>query len=232
MSAPRLPAAPPVPLPAALLCDMDGTLVDTERLWLASIAELLERHGVPFSTPELHTFAGATLGDTARMLLDPDTLPGIQLPGTEQELVDHLGQAFTERVSAGVRLRPGALELLDQARRLGARTALVTASERPVAELVLDTLGRHRFDTTVAGDEGGRTKPHPDPYLCAAERLRLAPSRCLAVEDTPTGAASARAAGCRLLVVPTVSGVPEGPRTWFVDSLLEVDLDAAARVET
>ncbi|MEC4020057.1 HAD family hydrolase [Streptomyces sp. H27-D2] len=217
----RLPAGLSAGLPAALLCDMDGTLVDTEREWLLAVAALLDEEGLPSGEAALAPFAGATLADSAARLIEQHGLRA-----TREELFSRLDGDFTRRVAAGVAVQPGALAFLDRARALGVPTALVTASERHLTDLVLETLGAHRFDLTVAGTEGGRSKPYPDPYLAAATRLGADPADCLAVEDTPTGAAAALAAGCRLLAVPTVPGIEPGPRTLFAASL--VGLDPAA----
>ncbi|NBE54605.1 HAD family hydrolase [Streptomyces boluensis] len=204
--------------PAALLCDMDGTLVDTEHAWLDAVAEFLRAQGSPTGGPTLAPFAGAAVADAADHLVRHGLTPL-----TAAESAEILDRAFTARVAAGVTVQPGALRLLDRARTLGIPTALVTASERHVADLVLDTLGRHRFDTSVTSGESDRGKPHPDPYLTAAATLGVAPKDCLAVEDTPTGAAAALAAGCRLLAVPSVPGIEPGPRTTLVRSLEEVE---------
>ncbi|MGW8380047.1 HAD family phosphatase [Streptomyces sp. ODS28] len=209
-----MPSPAPGPL-AALLCDMDGTLVDTERDWLAAVAARL---GTRTDDPAVLPFAGLTLADGARMLAPH--LPGL----TEERAAELLGEDFSARVAAGVTVQPGALRLLEDAKALGVPVALVTASERPVADLVLDRLGRDRFAFSVAAGEAGRDKPHPDPYLRAARELGVSPGDCLAVEDTPTGAEAALAAGCRLLAVPTVPGIAAGPRTLLASSLEHVDL--------
>ncbi|WNF27670.1 HAD family phosphatase [Streptomyces sp. C11-1] len=214
---------PPLPRPAALLCDMDGTLVDTEHAWLDTVAGFLRAQGSPADADTLAPFAGAAVADSADRLVR-DGLTAL----SAAETATRLDRAFTARVAAGVAVQPGALRLLDRARALGVPTALVTASERHVADLVLDTLGRHRFDTSIASGEAPRGKPHPDPYLAAAAALGVAPQDCLAVEDTPTGAAAALAAGCRLLAVPSVPGIEPGPRTVLVTSLTEADLAGAA----
>ncbi|EFE75435.1 HAD family phosphatase [Streptomyces filamentosus] len=220
----QLPQLPPLPRPAALLCDMDGTLVDTEHAWLDTVAGFLRTQGSPADASTLAPFAGAALADAADRLVRD----GLTALSPAQALA-RLDREFTARVAAGVAVQPGALRLLDRARALGVPTALVTASERHVADLVLDTLGRHRFDTSVASGETDRGKPHPDPYLAAATALGVAAPDCLAVEDTPTGAAAALAAGCRLLAVPSVPGIEPGPRTVLVTSLTEADLADTAR---
>ncbi|GAA2616569.1 HAD family phosphatase [Streptomyces axinellae] len=220
---PPPPAAPPTDpsagLPAALLCDMDGTLVDTERDWLATLAGLLAAHGAAADDAALAPFAGLPL-DGAAALVSERAGPAAE------RVAEALGAAFTARVRAGVTVQPGATALLDSARGLGIPVALVTASERVVADLVLRTLGAHRFACSVANGETPRGKPHPDPYLSAARLLGVPPERCVAVEDTPPGAASALAAGCRVLAVPTVPGIPEGPRTLLYPTLEHVDLTA------
>ncbi|MFI7098420.1 HAD family hydrolase [Streptomyces sp. NPDC050161] len=211
--------APGPALPAALLCDMDGTLVDTERQWLATVAGLLRAHGAPDGPDALAPFAGAPVATAAELLAD-----GYGIGRGTAATAALLDRDFTARVAAGVTVQPGALRLLDRARALGIPAALVTASERHVADLVLRTLGADRFATSVTSGDTPLGKPHPDPYLAAAARLGVAPADCLAVEDTPTGAAAALAAGCRLLAVPTVPGIAPGPRTAVLASLEDVDL--------
>ncbi|MBC9718212.1 HAD family phosphatase [Streptomyces sp. TRM66268-LWL] len=196
---------------------MDGTLVDTEHAWLDVVREFLAAEGRLAPAPLLEPFAGATIAVAA------DLLVRNQLTARPRDEVARvLDKAFTEAVAGGVTVQPGALALLDRVRELGVPTALVTSSERHVADLVLDTLGRHRFDASFAEGESERGKPFPDPYLNAASSLGVDPSLCLAVEDTPTGASAALAAGCRLLAVPSLPGIPKGPRTTLVRSLAEV----------
>ncbi|MGP3987441.1 HAD family hydrolase [Streptomyces sp. 3N207] len=206
-------------MPAALLCDMDGTLVDTERDWLASLAQLLAEHGAACDEAALAPFAGLPLDSAAELVARRSGLAA-------ETALARLDASFTARVRAGVTVQPGASALLDSARRLEIPVALVTASERPVADLVLATLGPHRFTCSVAHGETPRGKPHPDPYLAAARLLGAPATACLALEDTPTGTASARAAGCRVIAVPTVDGIEEAPETLVLPSLREVDLRA------
>ncbi|MFI6941681.1 HAD family hydrolase [Streptomyces sp. NPDC050418] len=206
-----------LPRPAALLSDMDGTLVDTEHAWLDVVREFLAAEGRLASAADLAPFAGATIAAAADLLVRG------QLTGRpREETARVLDKAFTEAVAADLTVQPGALELLDRARELGVPTALVTSSERHVADLVLDALGRHRFDVSFAEGESARGKPHPDPYLNAAAALGVSPADCLAIEDTPTGATAALTAGCALLAVPSLPGITPGPRTTIVASLRDV----------
>lgn len=199
---------------------MDGTLVDTERDWLAALAELLASYGATADPAEIATaFAGLPLADAATLVAERVSL-------TAGEAKDVLDRTFTARVQAGVTIQPGALALLDGARDLGLPVGLVTASERAVTDLILRTLGPHRFDCSVTSGETPRGKPHPDPYLAAAAALNVPAEACLAVEDTPTGVASALAAGCRVLAVPTVAGITAGPRTTVITTLTGITLTA------
>lgn len=186
------PGTPPDP--AAVLLDMDGTLVDTEGLWwqaVAAVAEPLGRTLTPADHPHVH---GHTVEDVAAHLGDP----GLTGPLTD---------AFAARVARDLTVLPGATELLSGLAAGAIPTALVTASPRRIVELVLPRLG-HAFDLVIADEDTERSKPWPDPYLKAARLLGAAPSRCVAIEDSPTGIAAARAAGCRVLVVSPERGLP------------------------
>ncbi|MFI1716833.1 HAD family hydrolase [Streptomyces litmocidini] len=137
---------------------------------------------------------------------------------------ESLERRFTELVRRQVVPLPGALELLTALDAEGLPAALVSASPRPVVDTVLDALGRHWFTTSVAAGETPRTKPFPDPYRAALNLLGVSPAACVAVEDTPTGVASAEAAGCAVLAIPSLTAIAPAPRRTVVRSLLNVDL--------
>jgi HAD superfamily hydrolase (TIGR01509 family) len=140
------------------------------------------------------------------------------------ELTVLLNDKFEERISRGVPLMPGAARLLAELAAHNVPTALVSASHRRIIDRILASLGPQHFALSVAGDEVPRTKPHPDPYLLAAQGLGADPARCAVVEDTATGVASAEAAGCRVVAVPSVAPIqPAGGRV-VVRSLEEVDV--------
>jgi beta-phosphoglucomutase-like phosphatase (HAD superfamily) len=130
-----------------------------------------------------------------------------------------------ERLRADVPMMPGARELLDEVRAAGLPSALVSSTHRALMEHALDGIGRDSFTVTVAGDEVHRTKPHPEPYLAATRLLKVAPSRCVALEDSLNGALSGAAAGCHVVAVPSVAPIEEAPGRTVVGSLREVDLD-------
>lgn len=210
-------------LPAAVLWDMDGTLVDTEPYWIATEHALAAEHGATWTHEDAMRLVGNDLLDSAVYIRER---MGLDL--TPRAIVERLLDGVVEQVRVDVPWRPGARELLSATRAAGLPTALVTMSWTRFVEPVVDALPEASFDVVVTGDQVERGKPHPDPYLLAAERLGLDPAHCLAVEDSATGAASAAAAGCSVLVVPHHVAVPPGPRRVFRDSLHGLGVDDLA----
>lgn len=212
----------------AVLWDMDGTLLDSEKLWDIPLYEFVEKQGGTLSLATRQAMVGSSVRRTMAMLFAE---VGVEHP-SEDELADGAAWVMrrTEEVfRAGLPWRPGAREALRAVRDSGVPMALVTSTERQLTEVALDTIGRDLFDVTVCGDEvDRRNKPLPEPYLKAARLLGVDPTRCVAIEDSPTGVASAVAAGCTVLVVPCDVPVEQGERRVFRESLVGVDLGTLA----
>ncbi|WP_380280131.1 HAD family hydrolase [Kitasatospora purpeofusca] len=211
---------PHTPPPAAVLFDMDGTLVDTEQLWWQAAAELADELHHCLTDADAPEVLGQAIEHTAAHL---HRVSGTAL--SESELATRLGDSFAGKVAAQTVPRPGALALLASLRDARVPTALVSASPRRVVDMVLGSIGRDWFAVTLAAEDTPRTKPAPDPYLAAASLLGLDPATCVAVEDTPTGVASATAAGCAVLAVPSSDvPIPGSSRVTLLDSLEHADL--------
>ncbi|MFI9172375.1 HAD-IA family hydrolase [Streptomyces lincolnensis] len=197
----------------AVLFDMDGTLVDTERLWWEAVERVAGRALTDADQPEV---LGRPVEHTAAWLAAAGGTPA-------EDLAAALHREFADRVRTGIVPRPGALDLLDALARGGVPTALVTASPRAVANTVLDVLGADRFAVSVTADDTEHTKPAPDPYLAACRALGVDPAACVAVEDTETGVRSAEAAGCTVLAVPSLAPIDTAPGRTVRASLTGLD---------
>ncbi len=212
---------PPDP-PCAVLFDMDGLLVDSEPLWLETEIAVMARLGSDWTEADQAQLLGGSLDRTVRYLLAKATKP------VPPEVVgDWLMSGIAERVrEKGVPVQPGARELLAEVAAAGLPHALVTSSERRFMETVLASTGM-RFDALVCAEDVSATKPDPEPYLLAAKLLGADPARCVALEDSPSGVASAEAAGCRVIAVPSLIPIEPAPGRTVVRSLLELQADTS-----
>ena len=195
--------AEPCRRPAAVLWDMDGTIVDTESHWIAAADEILRSHGIESSPNDLTPLIGMALTDGAALLRD------LGVDVSVGELVDRqLDLAMRNTLVAGLSWRPGAVEMLAALQADGIPLALVTMSYRRYADVIISALPEKTFDVIVTGDDVQRGKPFPDAYLRAAELLGVDPADCVAIEDSLIGLAAARAAGAHTLGVPNHVALP------------------------
>lgn len=197
---------------------MDGTLVDTEPYWIEVEYALVEEFGGSWSLEHALNLVGNDLLVSAAYIRDHG---GVDLP--PDEIVERLLDGVIARIEQAVPWRPGAVELLAQLGEAGVPCALVTMSYERFVAPVLAALPEGSFAAVVTGDGVTVGKPHPEPYLTAAALLGVEPSSCVAIEDSNTGAKSAEAAGCAVLVVPNHVPVLEGDRRVFRDSLVGQD---------
>lgn len=170
----------------AILWDMDGTLIDSEPLWHLEERRLMNAAGLQWTDAD----AAACIGRPVT-----ETIAGMRARGLgmgQHEAVETLVEAVAAALGRDLPWRPGARELLTGAH--GLRSALVTMSDRRVAEPLL-AAAPGVFDAVVTGDAVSRGKPDPEPYLTAMSRLGVRSDECVAFEDSIPGVASARAAG-------------------------------------
>jgi HAD superfamily hydrolase (TIGR01509 family) len=218
-------------LPAAVLFDMDGLLVDTEPVWTVAEVELARALGGEF-TPELKAAIVGT-----RLEVAVPTILRWYGGATDDETVARtagwlLGR-MVELFAQPPLVLPGVADLLVDLADAGVPCALVSSSYRVLVDAVL-AHGLGPFELTLAGDEVRQGKPHPEPYLTAAAALGVDPMRCVVLEDSPAGVASAEAAGCAVVAVPSVAGVrfEPAPQRLVVASLADVGLvDLAGLLE-
>jgi HAD superfamily hydrolase (TIGR01509 family) len=193
----------------AVLWDMDGLMVDSEPLWTRAEEELARSLGGTWDAEVKARIVGTRLDVAVPTILayfgvapTPE-----RVAATAQELLTRMVELFT---GDDLPLLPGVRPLLAALAEEQVPMALVSSSYRVLVDAVLAG-GLGPFSVTLAGDEVGRGKPAPDPYVLAASRLGAEVTRCVVLEDSPAGVASGEAAGCAVVAVPSVPGVRMAP---------------------
>ena len=207
--------------PAAVLWDMDGTLIDSEPYWMESEGALAASYGGVWTEADAHEMIGKSLYDSSAMLREKFGIEDLSVQG----VIDRMTNEVIANLKRKLPFRPGALELLIELKRRGIKTALVTMSMRSMAQTVVDQIGFQAFDVIVAGDEVRNGKPHPEPYLKAAELLGVDIKNCIAFEDSISGLRSAESAGTHAIGVPNLIPLPARETNKIISSLTDVDLD-------
>jgi HAD superfamily hydrolase (TIGR01509 family) len=187
-------------MPAAVLFDNDGLLLDTEILWTRAEVVLFERRGATFTMENKLDLIGSS-GPVAEAKVERM----LGLPGEGAALMAELHGLVMDEALRGVEPMPGALELLE---RIEVPVGVASNSPRPFVERTLEAAGlRGRFGCVLSADDVAHPKPAPDLYVELARGLGADPAHCVALEDSPTGVAAARAAGAFVIGVPSLDGV-------------------------
>lgn len=216
-------------LPAAVLWDLDGTLIDSEPLWLAAETDLLAGFGRTWTPRDHAELVGMPLLTAAGVLRGR----GVDL--SPEAIVARLVAGVHAALQREVPWQPGVLELLAELSAAGVPSALVTMSYRNLAQTVVDRAPAGAFAVVVAGDEVVNGKPHPESYLTAADRLGVDVAKCVAIEDSVPGIAAALASGARTVGVQQIVPVPAQPglsRVSRLDQLRLADLGRLVDGET
>ncbi|MEU1970761.1 HAD family phosphatase [Microbacterium sp. NPDC019599] len=199
--------------PAAVLWDMDGTLIDSEPSWIRSQLRLVAEHDGVWTWENGLGLIGADMEATAQAMHDAGVLLG------DDEIIDRLTREVCADLTDLIEWRPGAYELVGELAALEIPQAIVTTSPRDMALIIAAKLPVDAIRLIVAGEDVAHGKPHPDPYQTAARRLGVDAARCVAIEDSPTGLASAVAAGTIAIAVPHDAAIPDDPRYDILSTL-------------
>jgi HAD superfamily hydrolase (TIGR01509 family) len=205
------------PLPdrvSAIVFDCDGLLVDTEPAWTVAEVAIFAENGFAFGPEEKRLVIGKSISDSTDLMADHFGRPGIG-----PQLIDHLLELVEEQLLVGVAPMPGVVALIDA---IGDRVPIAVASNSSRRFLDVSLAGSgltSRFAVTVSADDVEHHKPHPELYLEAFARLGADPVQGVALEDSATGIASARASGAFVLTVPSLPGADHDGD--FITSSLE-----------
>jgi len=204
--------------PDAVIFDNDGLLLDTESVWTRAEQDLFDRRGLEFTPADKRELVGTSAevaGETLERRLDE--------PGRAGELIEELNALVVAELEHGVEAMVGARDLLQALRQRGTPIGLVSNSPLIFVRRSLEIVGFHEsFDVILSAHEVAAPKPAPDPYLEACKRLGVEPGPdVIALEDSPTGVAAARAAGLTVIGVPSLDGIELDEAHAIAESLLD-----------
>jgi HAD superfamily hydrolase (TIGR01509 family) len=204
--------------PDAVVFDNDGLLLDTESVWTRAERDLFERRGLEFTPQHKHELVGTSAAVAAGILERR-----LEEPGRGAALIDELNELVVAELEHGVEAMVGARELLGELRLRGTPLGLVSNSPLRFVRRSLEIVGfEDRFDVVLSAHEVAAPKPAPDPYLEACRRLGVAAGpNVVALEDSPTGVAAARAAGLTVIGIPSLEGIALTEAHEIASSLLD-----------
>ena len=204
---------------SAILFDMDGTLIDSEPLWLKAEIEVMAEVGCHWDEQDQINCLGGPAERTERYMQERSQ--NIKPYGY---FINRLHEVMRARITNELDLIPNALTLLKECKDAGIKTALVTASSRDLMTIVLKRFPIGTFDVVVSGDDVEKSKPDPAPYLLAAKQLSVDILKCLVLEDSLTGVQSGLSSGAKVIGIPHLVQMSEHPNLRVISSLDEITL--------
>ena len=204
---------------SAILFDMDGTLIDSEPLWLKAEIEVMAEVGCHWDEQDQINCLGGPAERTERYMQERSQ--NIKPYGY---FINRLHEVMRARITNELELIPNALSLLKECKDAGIKTALVTASSRDLMTIVLKRFPPGTFDVVVSGDDVEKSKPDPAPYLLAAKQLSVDILKCLVLEDSLTGVQSGLSSGAKVIGIPHLVQMSEDPNLRVISSLDEITL--------
>jgi len=205
---------------SAILFDMDGTLIDSEPLWLEAEIEIMEELGCNWDQQDQINCLGGPIDKTENYMQDRSN--NVKPFGYFTKKLDDV---MEQKLSTKLNLIPNALEIINECKRSEIKIALVTASSGRLMRAVLKRFPVGIFDTTVSYDDVKRSKPDPEPYLLASKTLGVNITNCVVLEDSLTGVQSGLSAGAQVIGIPHLVKIPSNPNLRVVESLSEINMD-------
>ena len=205
---------------SAIFFDMDGTLIDSEPLWLEAEIEIMEELGCNWDQQDQINCLGGPIDKTENYMQDRSN--NIKPFGYFTKKLDDV---MEQKLSTKLNLIPNALEIINECKISEIKIALVTASSGRLMRAVLKRFPVGIFDTTVSYDDVKRSKPDPEPYLLAAKTLGVDITNCVVLEDSLTGVQSGLSAGAQVIGIPHLVKMPSNPNLRVVESLSEITMD-------
>lgn len=205
----------------AIIWDIDGTLVDSEPLHKEAMIRVSADHGQILPPEPIEKLLGKTTLDSYALVQQLAPVPLSHDEWIEAAEIHYL--AMNDRL----RPREQVIEHLALFARLGLKQGAASNATRGAAETNLRCLAPYiTLDAVVVRDDVVQPKPHPEPYLLAAERLGIDPTFCIAIEDSPVGARAAFDAGMHVIAWPQLAGLHFAHAARIVSALHEVDWHA------
>ena len=204
---------------SAILFDMDGTLVDSEPLWLQAEIEIMKEVGCIWTAEDQIACLGGPRAKTEKMMQEKS---GYQM--RDGYFGEQLDKLMEKKLAEDLNIYDGALELVESCKEHGLKVGLVTASGSRLMNVVLGNFPTNLFDVVVSGDDVVKSKPDPEPYLKAARDLSVEIEQSVVIEDSVTGVTSGLASGAHVIGIPHMVQLPVHPNLRQIKNISELNI--------